>query len=90
MPDELRPVIARLVGAVMPLLLLWVSHLLKIELPAGTTQGVVETSTVLLIYLLTHRAVSAKTNPGDAATRRLAHVEKQENRQLKAEEKEAQ
>lgn len=78
-PDSLRPFIARIAGIIVASLAVWLAAHFNIVLSendkAKLTEGmVILTITVWgLIYAVTHRLTSKKSNPADAATTKLAH-----------------
>lgn len=78
-PDSWRPLIARVAGVVVATLATWLAakfnFVLSDEDKVKLTEGTVVLIVGLwgLIYSLVHRGVSTKTNPSDAATKKLAH-----------------
>lgn len=78
MVDFIRPVLARIVGAVVAGVLTWLATKFGVVIPKETagqlTENLVAAMLVMfsIIYALVHRAVSVKTNPTDAAQPDLA------------------
>lgn len=88
MPDILRPVAARLAGIVVGALAAWLATKFGLMLSEQSKQalanGIIELIAIFLgAYALTHKAVSVKTNPADAATPTLADHGKVEQERLK-------
>lgn len=72
-PDSIRPLLARLVGILVAYLAVWLAAHFNVVLSEDDKAKLTEGLVVLLIYSITHRLVSKKTNPADAATEKLAH-----------------
>jgi hypothetical protein len=78
MLDALRPILARIVATFVAFVCLWLAKRYNIIIPDSDQAKLVEQVTLwvitffMLIYALVHKLVSAKTNPGDAATPKLA------------------
>lgn len=90
MPDFLRPVVARLAGALVAALVTWLAGKYGIVIPEEAkgqlTEGTVAIMLALFtaVYALVHRYVSMKTNPTDAATPSMAAEGKIEQKNLDA------
>jgi hypothetical protein len=78
MPDFLRPVVARIAGALVAALVTWLASKYGVVIPEEAkgqlTEGTVAAMMTLftVVYALVHKAVSVKTNPADAASPSLA------------------
>lgn len=74
MPNFLRPILARLAGALVAGLVTWLAGkfgvIISEDVKGQLTEGVVATMLTLftVVYALVHKAVSVKTNPMDAAS----------------------
>jgi len=86
--DFLRPVIGRMAGAIVVALVAWLIGKWGINVDQGTqaqlTDGIAAFMLLAfgVVYALVHKAVSAKVNPGDAATPRLAERSKIEQKRI--------
>lgn len=88
MPDVLRPIAARLAGIIVGALAAWLASKFGLVLSADDRQALVDGIIALLAifvgaYALTHKAVSVKTNPADAASPTLAKHGEAEQARLK-------
>jgi len=83
MPDSLRPILARLIAILVAALATWLSQKFGVKLTDQDQQQLVELVIFMLVYALTHKGISSKTNPADAATTALAQQGKAEQRALK-------
>lgn len=78
MIDLLRPIFARIIGAIIGALAAWLAGRFGIVVPEETkgqlTQGAVALMLLVfgVVYSLVHKGVSVKTNPADAASPGLA------------------
>lgn len=87
-PDWLRPVLPRVAGAIVAALVTWLAAHFGIVVPeedkAKLTEGIVILLMLIfsLIYSLTHKLVSIKANPADAASPTLARAGKAEQHHL--------
>lgn len=84
----LRPIIARLLGAWIAGVCTWLAVHFGIVIPDEAQTKAIEAlvlwviPTLLTFYSLAHKWISAKVNPGDAATPKMAEKEKSENTHL--------
>ena len=82
MIDFLRPIIGRIAGSVVGALAAWLvgkyGYTIDSGLQSQITDGLVAFMMLVfgVVYALVHKAVSAKVNPGDAATPKLAEQSK--------------
>lgn len=74
-PDQLRPIVSRLLGVIVPVVLVKLFAWIGVPMPAELPSIVVDLSLVMLMYFLTHRLVDRKINPGDAASSTIAKVD---------------
>ena len=78
MPDWLRPIVPRIAGAAVAAIVTWLAAHFGIIVPEEDKAKLTEGVTILLmliftvVYALTHKLVSVKANPADAATSTLA------------------
>lgn len=63
----LRPILSRLVGAALVAVSGYLARTVGVPLSDQVVQELTVAAVGLVIYLLTHRAVSAKLNPADIA-----------------------
>lgn len=82
MPDSLRPYLARLLAAVVPALIGWLCGKLGVKLDPTVVAELNTATVALLLYGISHTTLNKKMNPGDAASSKLAAVEKQETQEL--------
>lgn len=88
MPDFLRPVLARIAGALVGAVVTWLAAHFGIVVPEGAQVNLSESAVIIMmtlfsiVYALVHKAISAKTNPADAATPTLADKGKTDQRVL--------
>lgn len=77
-PDWLRPVLPRVAGAVVAALATWLAARFGIVIPQEDRAKLSEDLVVVMmlifsvVYALTHKLVSMKANPADAASPKLA------------------
>lgn len=85
--EEIRPVLAKIIGSVMPLILTKLGTLLGMELSQETQELVTKLTWILLMYAITTYGVSRQVNPGNAASPRIVKTEAGLDQSLKRTEK---
>lgn len=84
----LRPIIGRLVAAWVAGLCTWLAVRFGVVIPEEAQTRMIESLVMwvipilLTIYSLAHKLINSKVNPGDAATPKMAKLEKRENEHL--------
>jgi hypothetical protein len=90
MPEFLRPILARLVGAAVAALCIWLARKFQVQIDADSQVQLTGAGLAVLwfignvAYSLVHKGVNSKINPMDAATNELADKGKSDQRVLKA------
>lgn len=88
MPEFLRPILARLIGAAVGALASWLVLKVNVELShedqVQISAGLMAATAFIFnaVYAVTHKAVNSKINPPDAATKELAEKGKSDQRNL--------
>lgn len=78
MPEKLRPIIARLIGAAVGALASWLAIRLNAQLShedqVQISAGLMAVASFIFnaVYAATHKAVNSRINPADSATKELA------------------
>lgn len=78
MLDALRPIISRVVATLVAAVAMWLAQKYGIAIPDSEQAKLVEQIVIyvvlffMLIYSVVHKLISAKVNPNDAATPKLA------------------